>query len=368
MGRHNLMIVLVVLALVNVPKPGSAAELTMILQQGARGFTGTRDVQIPADPRFRDQNLGGRPFTGVWRDEEVSLVAFDLSSIPRSARVTSAYLELHLWSVGHSEEEVAREYVVEAYEFTHPWSEGTGIETGDPTRDGATMATSNGKDAWPGVGLVDAAGDVEGAAVISAGLDQRWYRLLLDEALVNKWIDHPEQNNGLMIRGRAPGKAAAFYAHEHDDSEKRPILRLEISIPDRDLALLGSLAASDLTWEDYLTDCGLPAQKENEARSELVFRRRYQNQFVQWTGTVYSVKEALADGFLIGVTMDPSESTLGADDLTLIAPTGMQAQVLELNKGDSITFLARLRGQGGFILNHRLELVSIIPNAGETTE
>lgn len=351
------------LAVALISSVASAAELTIELQNGLHGYDGTIDTGLSADPRYLDRNLGERPGIGIWQHDEVALIRFDLSQIPRTAMVSGASLELFLSSVGHSDEEVAREWPVTVYEFNHAWTEGTGRGVDPAVSDGATFATFDGAAAWP-MGIVTAsAGRELSTEVIPAGLPQQWFKWRVAPALVQEWLDNREQNRGFMVWGKPPGKAVAFHSSECEDPGMRPVLRLALSVPDRDVALLGRLAASDIGWDQFLADCGLAAQEENEARTEEAFRRDYRDRIVEWTGRVDSVSESLTDGFTVGVAMDPTESILGSSDLWLSVPPRMRQDVLALNKGDKITFVARIQRQGGRILNHSLDLLSLVPNA-----
>ena len=359
---------LVIAFLAAVLTPLSAAlpsELTVVLQSGLHGFDSTIDAQVLADPKYPDRNLGEQPFIGIAQHEEVALIRFDVSQLPRSTRVLGASLELFLSSVGHSEEEVARDWPVTAYEFTQPWGEGTGRGVDPAVSDGATFTTSDGVTPWPRNLASASAGRELSTEVIPAGLPQQWFKWRIAPALVQDWIANSERNSGLIVWGKPPGKAVAFHSSEYDDVTKRPALRLALSIPDRDLPSLGRLAATDITWNQFLADCGLTAQEDNEARTEAAFRRDYLENVVEWAGIVSSVSERdFTEGFTIGVTMDPTESVLGGSDLWLSVPAGMRQDVLALNKGDAIAFVARIRRQGGVILNHSLDLIALVPNEG----
>ncbi len=114
---------------------------------------------------------------------------------------------------------------------------------------------------------------------------------------------------------------------------------------------------SNATWREYMQDCGLEAQKTNSARTEKAFQEKYQGKVVNWTGKVYSVKNQLiGDGFMLDVVMKPTESKLEGSDLTLDVPGTMKDRMLNLNKGDKITFYGRFTSQGGAFTNHILKL------------
>jgi Family of unknown function (DUF6263)/Wolframin C-terminal OB-fold domain len=117
---------------------------------------------------------------------------------------------------------------------------------------------------------------------------------------------------------------------------------------------------SQVTWNEYMRDVGLNSQKANEARSEEIFRQKYKDKIVAWSGKVSSVSEQLVGGgFDVGVSMIPTESALGGSDLTLSASQDFKNAVLRLNKGAPIQFTGRLVRQGGPVTNHEVELMSL---------
>lgn len=119
-------------------------------------------------------------------------------------------------------------------------------------------------------------------------------------------------------------------------------------------------ASAALTWTEYLADCGLPAQKTNEAVTEKVFRDKYKGKRVSWTGVVDSVRETpLGSGYLVDVRMKPTESWLGDSDITLSASDSLETQVLALKKDDTVTFFGTFLRQGGTFLNHIIDLHTI---------
>jgi hypothetical protein len=115
-----------------------------------------------------------------------------------------------------------------------------------------------------------------------------------------------------------------------------------------------------LTWDEYVTDCGLAAQKANQARTEKIFREKYKGKVIIWPGKVTSVSEKLGgNGFTIGVAMKPTESKLGSSDILLSAPDSFKNEAVSMNSGDAIRFVGKMTSQGGAILNHQIELIRL---------
>ena len=119
-------------------------------------------------------------------------------------------------------------------------------------------------------------------------------------------------------------------------------------------------AIKGITWSQYITDCGLDAQKTNEARTEHLFITLYKGKYVNWTGVVYSVrKNFFGNGFRVNIHMSPTESSLGAFDLTLSAGQDLEEEVIALNEGDRVEFEAVFRMQGGLVGSHQFDLQHI---------
>jgi hypothetical protein len=206
-----------------------AGEIELVLQDGHDGYRGTRDTAISVDPRLADRNLGGEPTIWIWQFEGLSLVkfSFDRSRIPDEAVVKEATLELYCTSVGFADEEVKRSWDVGVYEFLADWREGSGDTKAD-LRDGATLKTWNGRDAWPKGSPTALAGKLLGTATLQ-GPEQRSYKWSLDPELVRSWIAERRANHGFLVWGKAPGKAVSFASRENKSASHRPALRLRLA-------------------------------------------------------------------------------------------------------------------------------------------
>jgi hypothetical protein len=350
---------LLILAICFPWNSSGATEITLVLQQGTKGYTGTRDVTISSDGRMQDQNFGGAHQIGVWQFDGVLLIRFDLSSLPRIAVIKTASLELAHISAAFTNEEIARAWPIHVYECTHEWKEGSGIPKVRPKKDGATLKTYDGIHPWPGGKVTSVAGKLLGTT-IHEGNQRRPYKWDLKPDAIQAWVSGSRSNYGFMVWGKPPGKAVDFTAKDSTAVELRPILRLTLSLPDADVVKLGGLAASDITWPQFLSDCGREAQKANEARSEQVFDQKYAGRTVNWTGIVDSIRrKPIGSGYFVDVLMDPTQSNFGLYDLTLSAPDNMTEKVLSLNKGQKVEFMGRFSRQGGVILGHQLDLMSI---------
>lgn len=333
----------------------NAAEVTRDLQNGRNGYVGTQDVTISADGNLETQNFGGAHQIDIWQFDGVAVLRFELSAFPKNAVVKAASLDLYCASVGFSPEEIARAWPVSVYACTQSWKEGTGIPKEKPRKDGATLKTSDGTHRWPEGGVTAVAGDLLSTTTL-AGDQQRWYRWDLNPEIVQGWINGSRPNYGVMIWGKSPGKAVSFTSKDSTAADRRPILHLTLSVPDADA---GSIAGG-IRWTQFVADCGKKAQEANEARTEQVFEERYLDKVVNWSGTVHSAsRKLIGSGYQVLVRMDPTESAFGAYDLSLSGLENMKDSILSLNKGQRVNFSARFIRQGGTILGHELQLLSI---------
>ncbi len=205
-----------------------AEEFTYVLQEGQPGFH-VEDVAISVDPRLQKHNLGGMWSLDIWQDNGVALIRFDLSSIPPTARVKSAILELLSYSVGFSQTDIRRSWPVHVYECNHEWKEGTGLNT-SAIQDGATIRTSDGTQPWPNGQVTASAGELL-ATTVHRGGKTRWYKWRLKPEIVEEWISGERPNRGLMVWGKRPGKAVSFVSSQSSTVVNRPILRVTIQGP-----------------------------------------------------------------------------------------------------------------------------------------
>lgn len=338
--------------------PCLAADVALVLQEGRPGCGDVQDVHVSVDPALSDRNLGGMHFIGIWSDSQPALIRFDLSAIPAGAKVMSASLELFCVSVGFSDEEIQRSWAVGIYECRHEWTEGTGHDQ-IVRSDGATVSTFDGTAPWPPGGVTATAGD-RIAVTSHLGGETRWYVWELKADIIQAWIDGSRPNHGFVVWGKAPGKAVSFASSETTTAENRPRLRLTLSLSPAAADELAARFPTEITWEEYRSDCGVAAQEANEARTEEAFRRQYHRQVVEWSGRVESVSEGFRGGYRIGIRMNPTDCVLPGSDLVLIGSARVQQQALNLRQGQNVRFVGRILSQGGTLTLHTIELLKMV--------
>ncbi|MHC4800319.1 MAG: hypothetical protein ACYTF1_27065, partial [Planctomycetota bacterium] len=112
---------------------------------------------------------------------------------------------------------------------------------------------------------------------------------------------------------------------------------------------------TNITWQEYVNDCGVQAQKSNEVQAESLFREKYKGKVVKWSGGIMGIESKMLGGSRITIMMSPCESPITGIDITLNVPRNVD--VKSLNKNDMITFVGRIRIQGGVFTPHQLDWI-----------
>ena len=198
---------------------------TVVLQEGVDGYSGTRDAHIQEFGLYEDRNTGGYHtmeagrFVGSADDADKAIViAFDLSSIPSSALVHEAIMELYfIGERGGSGEPKS----LSVHILTEAWIEGAGA--GD----------INGQNV-PGVDWLWLAafppkfsGEVIDERIIGATADV-WYSLDIT-SVVRDWVRRELPNHGVIILEDNPSGedgTKQFRTSEYSEASKRPKLAI----------------------------------------------------------------------------------------------------------------------------------------------
>ncbi len=191
--------------------PTSIVPLVKTLQQGAGGYTGALDTHLtqarPSQLNCNEPSIrigANRDFAGLMR--------FDLSSIPSTAEIVSATLQLYdlRWAEG-------KNIGIGAYVISRTvdvcqasWNE---------ARSGEPWGAPGCQDA-----LTDRRPDPE-ASFTTAGLS-RWYSLNVTKA-VREWLNGSVPNNGLLLLGPADSSEIHDFASaSHAQQTERPKLSI----------------------------------------------------------------------------------------------------------------------------------------------
>ncbi len=176
-----------------------------------------RDAAL--DVSFADSNIGGSAVFVVASPPSYpkvhSLLGFDLSTLPTSATVLTAWLELWVLDV----QGAASERRIAARRVTRDWVEGTKTATGPP--DGATWNTFDATTAWTTPG-----GDAELASVAvaeappAAGAWMGWDVT----PLVAAWLSGGAPNHGLLLTPVGDAGRVTFASRENAGAGLQPRL------------------------------------------------------------------------------------------------------------------------------------------------
>jgi hypothetical protein len=199
--------------------PGKTVET--VLQTGVNGYDGTTDTTLYAwSP---DAAFGSDPLLYLFHQSVAPtspmapLLRFDLTSVPPTAKVLEAYLDLYLADAYRPD----RDLVSQVHGILRPWDEQT-----------ATWRRSATGQAWAvdGAQGVDTDHADEVTAAVSVKMPPKWYSYNVTE-LVRNWVAVPDNNRGLMLL-TGPGTIPTdfdvrFASSEYPDQGLRPKLRLK---------------------------------------------------------------------------------------------------------------------------------------------
>lgn len=220
---------------------------TIVFEEGVGGYQGTRDNSIYKERP--DNTNGGHGFLYAGNNQffnpRRALIRFDLSLIPRNARIGSVRLEITV----NRRAKRPGEPLVDQMHFLHAlqidWGEGSVDAVAiDPETDGGSGAPAEEGDAtwlsnfhnlsaWNTPG-----GDFRrrpSAQTLIGDVGERG--LFTGPTLtadVEAWVRSPASNYGWILRGNEtePQKAYRFYSSE-GDAGLRPRLAVEFDLPNR---------------------------------------------------------------------------------------------------------------------------------------
>lgn len=207
---------------------GGPTPITVSFQQGVNSYTGSADTHI--QEYITNRNTGGnnelevgRYLGGTATDDKSALIKFDLSSIPSSATITSATIELTLTNTRNGTP--TKSFGV--HKVTKAWGEGTktGIDGATATTGEATWSYSAYSTAWTAAGGDYTATPTDTQAVAAnIGGKYSW-----DIAsMVQEWVANAATNQGMIFVEVSPQSTVNgtkdFGSKEHATAASRPKL------------------------------------------------------------------------------------------------------------------------------------------------
>ncbi|MCC7409578.1 MAG: DNRLRE domain-containing protein [Phycisphaeraceae bacterium] len=224
-----------------------------VLQDGYRGYEGTRDADIRGDGRdpsraVREWNQGrqdvlrtGRRGVGLPTDEiQRSLLRFDVRAFTDAEAVVSAYLVLTGWEHDRRDPAVRGQGVNRVYRVRRAWNEGTGVKEREPLEGEVSWTYSQYPHRWAAPGAAGQSDDPEGEADIEAtalgectvvsrvGAKMVFSSPRFVEA-VRSWIREPGGNHGILLRcvDESARGILSVASREHPAVSYRPKLVVE---------------------------------------------------------------------------------------------------------------------------------------------
>ena len=188
-----------------------SSPITTVLQ--ADMFSG-KDTYLRSTGNA-NRNYGGANTMDVEAGRRNGLLEFDLSSIPATATLVSATLELFLENDGNNDVQI------DVHRITQSWVEGT--KTGNGNADGATWNDYDGTNPW-----VTAGGDYDSTVIASATIprgNNTWHQWDIT-TLVSDWLNNGSPNDGLLLEQVGLRDGVQFASSENGNVSLNPKLTL----------------------------------------------------------------------------------------------------------------------------------------------
>jgi len=195
--------------------PGGRNVVT--LQQGILEYAGTNDTYITSSSP--SGNFGRQANLQVKADSSsVSLIRFDISSIPAQASINRAILRLYPY-----EQDSTAALNVEIYRLLRPWVD---------TEANWEMASIDQSWGLPGANGPGVDREASPVAVQTVSLLRTWYEFDVSE-LVRGWVNNRQTNYGLLLRGSGAASVSySFASANYPSISLRPQLVIDYTAPE----------------------------------------------------------------------------------------------------------------------------------------
>lgn len=179
--------------------------------------------------------IGQHLFAGMNGTSEIrrGVIQFDISDIPVGSQIESAELRLYL-----NKAATTAAISVELYEVLKNWGEGTSDGTDGGRGEGRGGDATEGDATWEHTFYPDElwdnpGGDYESTMISAFDIvdtgSYTWPSTQEFTALVQNWLENPDENNGLILIGdeETNGSAKRFSSRQNVNEDQRPVLIVE---------------------------------------------------------------------------------------------------------------------------------------------
>lgn len=228
-----------------------AGAVVEVFQQGqdctslpVKKYEGCKDVWINSLGLNHGKSIYLK--VGKYSVDMKSLIKYDLSKLPKNAKIEGAYLKMYSFNISNAKD-------MPVYRMLSSWGAGTGsdsivldnlvyeyekVKFGTVPKEGECSWTYSEKpEKWEGVGVSKTGEDREGAALDRAReIPEKTKIAVKDEArgwvswdvtkAAKEWVSDPENNFGVLLEKKLEGKDVytQFLSSDHYDKPFRPKL------------------------------------------------------------------------------------------------------------------------------------------------
>jgi hypothetical protein len=207
----------------------------VVLQEGVRGYDGTRDTALDGNPRNQKTwniNMGGMTMLpcgnrGVGRDPSRdlrrALIKFELPKFSRDTRIISASLELYCFTNGGIPQEASSK--IACFAVKKAWGEGGSKEKNAQKGEASWLANEH-PTRWEKAGCEGSKDrGAKALSTVDVDTEKGWFAWDITH-VAGSWAAGRFANNGLILRQEAEDTRGfrVFYSSEAAEAGLRPKL------------------------------------------------------------------------------------------------------------------------------------------------
>lgn len=311
----------------------SGQPVTVTLQQGVNGYSGTTDVSISTQyaqynegnglTNFTDPQLGLYQLTGTNGYSVENLIRFSNLGIPAGSTVSGATLTLRVdtW---------ANNPTIRGYYVAAPWS-------ATPGPNGTQLGwlhRGTGQD-WNTPGARGQGTDVIAGKSFTLGairaIGGQTITVALDPAVVQSWVNNPAANQGILLVNETTGAVVRINASENSAAATRPKLSVTYSGAGSPTPQPGSLQLSSAAYSVNESGGSATITVTRAGGSDGAVSVNYvtsngtataSSDYAATTGTLSFAAGEVSKTFTIPITNDTAVEASETINITLSSPTG----------------------------------------------